>query len=120
MRTAPLACVVLLSVLPGAARAAADQPVFAGKPLDHWVGLLKSDNPLLREEALAVLGEMGAPAREALPALRPLLQEKDATLRLRAAVAVWKIERQSKDVLPVLTDALRDTNRERRLLALSV
>ena len=96
-------------------------PAFAGKPLSHWVGRLKDDNPLLREEALAVLGEMGASARDALPTLMPMLKSPDKRLRLRAAVAVWKIERQSKDVLPVLFSTfVRDDDHERRRVALQV
>jgi HEAT repeat protein len=116
---APLLTFVLFGVSLAAAQAAPDAPTFAGKPLAHWIDLLKSDSPLLREEAMAVLGEMGLQAREALPALRPFLKSDDARLRLRAAITVWKIERQEKDVLPVFTDCLRDTNPERRALALA-
>jgi HEAT repeat protein len=119
MRTV-LLVLLLPSVLPGAAPAEPIAPTFAGKPLSHWVGLLKDDNPLLREEAVAVLGEMGEAAREALPVLRPLLKSTDPRLRARATVAVWKIERQSKDVLPVVLDILRGPDREPRLLALQV
>jgi HEAT repeat protein len=118
MRTAPLAVVILMGVLPAARSAPPEQAVFVGKPLTHWVGLLNDDNPLIREEAVAVLGEVGEPAREALPALLPLLKATDGRLRVRAAIAVWRIERQSKNVLPVLMLALRDTDLESRLLAI--
>jgi HEAT repeat protein len=121
MRTALLACALLSSFL-GARRchAAPPEPVFAGKPLAHWVGLLKDDNPLVREEAVAVLGEMGAPAQDALPALRPLLKSTDARLRLRAVTAVWKIGRDGKEIMPVLLDALRDDKRDGRTVALNL
>src|SRR5437764_63656 len=110
MRTGLLAIAVLLSPVVDSARAANETANHAGRPLAHWIGLLKDENSLLREEAAAVLSEMGEQARDALPVLRPLLKSNDARLRLRAAVAVWKIERQGKDVLPVLTEFLRDTD----------
>jgi HEAT repeat protein len=100
------------------AQKAPDGPAFAGKPVVHWVKLLSDDNPLLREEAAAVLAEIGPGAKEALPELRPLLKAEAPALRLRAAIAVWKIERDLKTVLPVLQEALKEGHAGRRGLAL--
>ncbi len=122
MSKTSLAAVVALVFCLGHARAqkAPNEAAFAGKPLAHWVALLKEDNPLLREEAAAVLAEIGPPAQEALPELRALLKAEAPAVRVRAAVAVWKIERDTKAVLPVLEQALKDGHRGRRTLALQV
>jgi HEAT repeat protein len=115
-----LAAVAVLTLCLGHAGAqkAPDDPAFAGKPLSHWVGLLHDDSVLVREEAAAVLAEMGPAAKDALPELLPLLKAEAPAVRLRAAVAIWKIGRDTKAVLPVLQDALKEGHRGRRALSL--
>jgi HEAT repeat protein len=122
MSRTSLAAVVALVFCLGDARAqkAPVEAAFAGKPLAHWIELLKEDNPLLREEAAAVLAEIGPPAKDALTELRPLLKSEAPAVRLRAAVAVWKIDRDTKAVLPVFEQALKDGHRGRRSVALQV
>jgi HEAT repeat protein len=84
----------------------------------EWVRDLGSPNVLVREEALEVLAQMGPAAREAADDVRPLLKDTHDTVRLRAAVALWKIEGQAEPVLPALQAGLRDRNLNSRLLAI--
>ena len=48
-----LAVVVALVAALGQGRAQKAPDAAVGKPVTHWIGLLKDDNPLLREEAAA-------------------------------------------------------------------
>jgi RNA polymerase sigma factor (sigma-70 family) len=57
------------------------------------------------------LGFMGPKAKAALPALYRALDDPDSQVRVDAATAVWKIEGQTKKVLPVLTEALKEGER---------
>src|SRR5262249_2058332 len=50
----------------------------------------------------------GAEAKEAVPALGQLLKKTDTRSRVGAAYALWKIDRQTKETLPVLIEALGD------------
>jgi HEAT repeat protein len=49
--------------------------------------------------------------------LREILKGQDKAARIRAALALWKIEHQEKDVLPVLLEALKDPDEPIRFLA---
>jgi len=62
--------------------------------------------------AAQVLGHLGEDARVALPRLAELLhdEEEDIRLRVRAAGALWRLDRQTNAVLPVLLAALKDTS----------
>ena len=60
-----------------------------------------------RDEAAAILlGELGPPARRALPALEQRLGHSNQWVRLAAAQAVWRIGGDSKRALPVLLAVL--------------
>jgi HEAT repeat protein len=63
-----------------------------------------------RNYALHALGDFGPGAKAALPKLQEVLRDPSPLTRLSAARAVWKVSRQSKDVLPVLLAALKDTS----------
>lgn len=93
-----------------------DAPLYQGKPLAYWVHQLQQD-PLAREEAIAVLTGVGPAAKDALPALGDLLKAPNPGVRLRAAIAVWKIGRQGDKAAPVLAEALKGDDRARRLSA---
>ncbi len=72
------------------------EPLYAGKPLAFWLDELKSDDPLIREEALAVLSEAGTAARAAAPAILKLTHHSDAPLRA-ASLAALKFVADPKD-----------------------
>src|SRR5262249_55080468 len=100
------------------AAAAEPAPTFADKPLSFWLERLRDADPLTREEAATVLGDLGPSAKEALPALHDLLKSDAGPLRLRAAMAVWKVGHEARETAPVLIAALRDGGRGQRLVIL--
>jgi HEAT repeat protein len=53
------------------------------------------------------LGRIGRDARGALPELRKTLKDKYTDVRVRAAIAIWKVDGQVDEVLPVLIEALQ-------------
>jgi HEAT repeats len=56
------------------------------------IPLLQADIRKVRELAIDILGEIGTPAREALPALQELLHDPDKRIREAATRAVAKVE----------------------------
>jgi HEAT repeat protein len=90
-----------------------------GKPLEYWVQELKNASPLLREEAVLVLGQAGPAAKAAAPALAALLKDEYPSVRVRAALALGKIGAAPPDALPVLLGAWKDGSRALRLEILS-
>jgi len=63
-------------------------------------------HPELKEYAILALGDVGPSARAAVPALKDVLDDQDLDVRLKAAEALWQINRQPDDVIPVLTKIL--------------
>jgi HEAT repeat protein len=113
---------LLVAALLGVTALAADppaEPTAFGQPLRFWVGRLKDDDPLAREEALAVLADLGPAAKDAAPAVAGLLDDAHAPVRVRAALALWQIDRRADAALAVLTDQLSSPNRAVRLDALA-
>ncbi|HEY7308817.1 MAG TPA: HEAT repeat domain-containing protein [Gemmataceae bacterium] len=101
-----LLLLVLFLTYPSACGAA--ETLYAGKPLAFWLDELKSDDPLIRDEAVAVLSDAGPAARAAVPRLEELLKSKQPRVRVRAALALWRIVGQTKPAVAALTEALRD------------
>jgi hypothetical protein len=60
----------------------------------------------IRPTASKALGEIGPKAKAALPALRNLLTNNDAYLRIVTAVAIWRIDGDVTNTLPVLIQGL--------------
>ncbi len=104
---------VLVVVLTGSS-VRADEARYAGKPLAFWLEELKSADPLIREEAIAVLTDAGPAAREAVPRLEALLKDEHRHVRIHAALALWRIAAQTKPAIAVLTEALRDPDAPHR------
>ncbi|MEX0704748.1 MAG: HEAT repeat domain-containing protein [Planctomycetales bacterium] len=72
---------------------------------------LSDDERQLRLVAAAALGAVGESAGDDLPALKSLLKDKSAAVRVAAACAIWSIapnEELTEDlVVPTLVDSLR-------------
>jgi HEAT repeat protein len=68
--------------------------------------------------AARLLGRLGPRAKPALLNLRTALRAPGAELRTASAVALWRIECKSTEVLPTLLAALRDSDGEDVLAAL--
>jgi hypothetical protein len=62
-----------------------EEPTYKGKSLAEWVVQLKSYYNWERREAVWAIGKMKPPAREAVPALVPLLDDPDDATREVAA-----------------------------------
>ena len=84
--------------------------LYSGRPLEAWVADLKDDDALIRDEAVEVLAQLGRRARSALADLRKLLKAGDPDLRIRAALAVWKVGGDSTGVPEVLAEGMKDAS----------
>jgi HEAT repeat protein len=77
---------------PGAVRVLADK--------------LNDADPDVRYVSVLLLGRIGARAQLAKPAVRSLMEDEEPLIRIRAAVAYWKITAQSDLSVAVLTEIL--------------
>lgn len=67
---------------------------------------LKSEDLQVRKKAASQVPNMGARAKEAVPALARMLEDKEEQLRQTAARALQQIGPDAKEALPALTRAL--------------
>jgi HEAT repeat protein len=82
------------------------------------VASLKDELAYVRISSAHALGELGSCAKEAVPALtHAMLYDASPRVRLEAAVAIWRIDRRSVRVLPVLIGALQDPDEVSRWIA---
>jgi HEAT repeat protein len=77
-----------------------------GEMLKWLEDRLKSGEPYQRRVAAKVFGSLEGLAKPARPKLKAALDDVDPTVRVFAAVSVWKIDRDPAPVLPVLRKAL--------------
>lgn len=73
--------------------------------------LFSDDEDLLSDDTLRkvleVLGEMGPQARSALPAVKELLKDRSAEVRVEAAQTYWKVDPDERISIPVLVAELK-------------
>lgn len=62
------------------------------RKISSLMQLLNDQHPLVREEAILALGDMGAEAKEALPVLSKSLKDPNNDIRASASKALQKIE----------------------------
>jgi HEAT repeat protein len=67
----------------------------------------KQESELSREDAAVTLGNLGAKAKAAVPALVDLLTDPSEQMREAAAVALWRIEANTQGI-PTLIDRLEN------------
>ena len=84
--------------------------LYAGRTLPAWVGDLKDKDVLICEEAIEVIAQIGRPAKSATAELRRLLKADNRNLRIRAALAVWKVGGDPKGVPEILAEGLKDAS----------
>jgi HEAT repeat protein len=65
------------------------------------------DDAQARAKAAEVLGRMGPTAKPAIPDLLDVLRGSDNLARVQAALALWKIDHRTEEVIPVLVAALK-------------
>ena len=80
------------------------------KRVEDWMEMLKDANVVARCTAARALGQMGAQARDALPALLHALQDRETLVRDAAAEAIGCVGPDSPDAVLALMNALTDTN----------
>lgn len=77
---------------------------------------LMHNSPARREGAAIALGRMALQAPDvipslqerAAPALNSALSDEDSRVRVWAAVALWRVNRKTKEVMPILVQSWRD------------
>jgi HEAT repeat protein len=80
------------------------------KRVEDWTEMLRDANVVARCTAARALGQMGAQAREALPALLQALRDREPLVRDAVAEAIGCIGLDSQDAVLALKHALTDTN----------
>jgi HEAT repeat protein len=63
---------------------------------------------VVRSVAAAALGQIGPGAKEALPALRMALEDKDAGVRVEAADSLWKVGKETSAGIKTLSTVLKE------------
>jgi hypothetical protein len=77
---------------------------------DPQVGRQKGSKVFIRSGTARTLGKIGFQAKDALPALRSILEGKDLYDRGITAVAIWRIDSDVTNTLPVMIEALNLVN----------
>jgi HEAT repeat protein len=67
---------------------------------------LHDTNGMVRGNAAIALGNIGAKGPPTLALVRALLKDDDPLVRVQAAITVWRLDRDAKTAVPVLTEAL--------------
>jgi HEAT repeat protein len=76
-----------------------------GKPVMHWVEVLKtSPDARSRKEAAFKLGNVGPADPAAYPALVDALKDRDARVRCEVILALVKFGSVAQDAVPVLSE----------------
>src|SRR4051812_31570063 len=86
----------------------ADAPAKADPAALPLLRQLKEGDAATRADAALAPGRLGPKAGAAAPALAAALKAAAPTVRGRAAVALWRVDRPLKPVLPALLAARRD------------
>jgi HEAT repeat protein len=105
-----LPAVLLLAVIPMSRAQEEKEPKKKdGLPMVDGLKALKHADPKVRYQAAQTLGQLGPVAKFAVPDLREALADKHPLVRVKAAEALWRIEKTSTTILmPVLLAAMKD------------
>lgn len=87
---------------------AAGLPYFGPKAVPAVANFLDHPSLNVRIRAAKCLGQFGPFAKAALPKLHAALKDKEAAVRVQAAIALWPIERNTDATLPILLDVLKN------------
>jgi HEAT repeat protein len=81
----------------------AQEPRYQGRTLAEWQGDLRDLSPQVRERAIEALIAFGP---QAVPALTQALKDADTAVQWTAALALRRIARVTKDIVPALIEFL--------------
>jgi HEAT repeat protein len=87
-----------------------------GKPVSHWVGLVKDPDARQRVRAVKELGRVGTADAAALPALTASLKDADARVRAEAVLALLNIGPEARSAAVALEEASQ-TDRDAKVRA---
>lgn len=80
----------------------------ASQSTTDLVRLIQDPDRVVRWEAVAALSQIGPRASAAIPGLKASLTTTNIDLRLQIADALWRIDRYSPTITPVLLEVLSD------------
>ncbi|HKB36760.1 MAG TPA: HEAT repeat domain-containing protein [Gemmataceae bacterium] len=84
------------------------QPMLAGgRPVSHWLEVLKGPDAKQRKTAVTKLGNVGPADEAVLPALLGALKDPDAQVRHEAILALMKYGPGARDAMPELAELQR-------------
>lgn len=111
-----LASTALVLLSAGVSRAQEEKK--KGPQTPEGLKALQHPDAKVRYRACATLARLGPLAKFAVPELREALHDAHPVVRVKAAEALWKVEKTSARILlPVLLNALKDKNAEARAAA---
>jgi HEAT repeat protein len=93
------------------------EPVVQGKRASPWREDLKSPSASERWRAVWALGQIGPPAKAAIPEITQLVKDPNPIVRFMAAEALGRFGPDAKSAIPVLREAMRDSSRTVREVA---
>jgi HEAT repeat protein len=99
---------LLLAALIVAGCGPSGPPLVHGKPVAHWLEVLKRPNALERRKAVQVLGNVGGADPAVLPALTGAVGDRDAGVRGEAVLALLKMGPPAREAAPALRAAEKD------------
>jgi HEAT repeat protein len=99
---------VLLGLLLPAGCGQAPPLLAHGKPVSHWLEVLRHPDANDRRRAVVVLGNVGAADPAVLPALAGAVKDRDAGVRGAAVLALLKMGPAAREAAPALREAERD------------
>lgn len=85
-------------------------PAAGSKPVSHWVKNLADRNAGVRLDAAQALAQLGAEAREAVPALTKALDDKDPEIRCAAVIALGEVGPSARVAVAELARKLSDSD----------
>jgi HEAT repeat protein len=97
-----------------------DNPCLSPEEISQFVAKLRNTSAAARQTAAIKLGMCGPAAWQSSTALRKCLTDADVIVRLHAAHALYRIEHQAGQVVPVLIHLLRTTTPPVNIAAVSV
>jgi HEAT repeat protein len=112
-----LALLPLLAVLSAPVRAE-EEPRYEGKPLRHYLGLLKGRDPEVDAVADLPVWDLHRVGRPAVPALVAALRDQDPLTRHFAASGLEKLRSEAREAVPALLSARKDPDAPVRLQVL--
>lgn len=95
-------------------------PAFAQpeRKLADWMKDLESTHPLVREEAIEMVGMFAVENKEVIPKIEALLKDPLPMIRVRSSVVLLRLGSKPGPLVPILVDAARKCGTAERLVAL--